>query len=100
MSNPTPADVIAEGERLLAAAQGRPWNIRAQVFEGLRPEDRKALIWTINNADALLAGMRALVEMAQLSELTYDRPSVRIMRLTMKAAQDAVARFAKETTDG
>lgn len=63
---------------------------------GLLEQDAAAINWVLNNADALLAGMRALVEMTQVSELTYDRPSVRIMRLMLKSAQDAVAAFTKE----
>ena len=85
---------LAEGERLhglmLANAGGD--------FEVDCDEDFR--IWCKQNIPALLAGMRALVEIASNEPLDID-PRIRylevqVQRETWKAAKDAVDAFTKE----
>lgn len=60
-----------------------------------------AIVWLINNAPALLAGMRALAEIASNEPLDID-PRIRylevqVQREEWQAARDALAAFTKET---
>ena len=119
---------LAEGERLLAAASTGPWQavrdshgenwgianmgndcdghrwdvatrgVPCSRMRGDADSDAKFIAWARNNADALLAGMRALVEMCA-HENTERRPDYERAFVDDDAlgkAQEAVARFTEE----
>lgn len=86
---------LAEGERLLAAACDRGVPLHKRMNHML-----VASTWLRTNADALLAGMRALVEITNSAHLDTDTVltcvEVQVQRDDWKAAQEAVARFTEE----
>lgn len=114
---------LAEGERLLAAASTGPWQavrdshgenwgianmgndcdghrwdvatrgVPCSRMRGDADSDAKFIAWARNNADALLAGMRALVEI-QRTAIAWDHESAR--QTARQKAQEAVARFTEE----